>query len=123
MSLSFIADINISPLTVSALTSAGYTTNRISEFLPASASDIQIVEFAIENDAVIITHDLDFTAIVAQKGLSKPSLISLRLGNVKPSVVDKVLLYLIPKVKSELLAGAIISVEEDNYRIRSLPVK
>ena len=66
--IEFIADIHISPLTVSALKDHGYHIWRVTEFIPANSSDTEIIELARQKNAVIITQDLDFSALVAQSG-------------------------------------------------------
>ena len=47
MKLKFIADIHISPLTVTELKQSGHEINRITDVLSASATDKQIVEYAV----------------------------------------------------------------------------
>ena len=75
--LRFLADIHISPRTVKALQSEGYDIVRITEFLPATATDRRIVEFVAEEGYVIVTQDLDFSALVVKRGESRPSVLSL----------------------------------------------
>jgi len=87
MQLRFIADMHISPLTVKELQKNGYDIIRVTDKLPATASDTEIVQLASEEQAVIITQDLDFSAIVAQSGLSRPSVISLRVANARPHII------------------------------------
>ena len=48
--LRLIADVHISPLTVAALKRERYDIVRSTDFLPATAADIEILEFArVEN--------------------------------------------------------------------------
>lgn len=123
MPLSFIADIHISPLTVSYLQKLGYKISRVTDFLSASVPDNQIIELARTQDAVIITQDLDFSYIIALSGQNKPSVISLRVGNANPQVISQLLQNIIPQISKDLEEGAIVSVEESKFRIRKLPVK
>ncbi|MDO8688883.1 MAG: DUF5615 family PIN-like protein [Dehalococcoidia bacterium] len=55
-----LADMNISPKTVLALRQRGWDVVRVSEFLPTTASDREILRLARREDRVVITHDLDF---------------------------------------------------------------
>ena len=71
-----LADIHLSPLTVAEIRAVGYEIHRVSDFISASASDAKIIELAILERAAIITQDLDFSALVAQSGLNKPSVVS-----------------------------------------------
>lgn len=122
MKLKFIADIHISPLTVKALQNKGYDIVRITDKLPATASDNEIAQLAYREQSVIITQDMDFSAIIAQSGLTGPSVISLRVGNARPDSVAKLLITVLPLIETELLEGAITSIDEKEYRIRKLPV-
>jgi predicted nuclease of predicted toxin-antitoxin system len=70
MKSKFIADIHISPLTVNELQKKGYNIIRVTDKLPATTSDKEIVELAYQEKAVIITQDLDFSAIIARADLT-----------------------------------------------------
>jgi len=122
MELKFIADIHISPLTVNELKKNGYDIIRITDKLPATSSDAAIIQLAYREQAVIITQDLDFSALIAQSGLNWPSVISLRLDNAKPDKITWILNAVLPQIKTELTEGAIISIDEKEYRIRRLPI-
>lgn len=120
--MKLIADVNISPITVKILKEKGYDIIRVTEVLSPSASDNEIIRLAIKEDAVIVTQDLDFSAIIAKSGLRKPSVISIRTSDARPDFIAKLLLTLIPLIKNELHEGAIISVNEREYRVRKIPV-
>ena len=122
MKLKFIADIHISPLTVRALQNKGYDVVRITDKLPATASDKEIIQLAHQEKAVIITQDLDFSAIIAQSGLNGPSVVSLRVANAKPDIIARLLITVLPLIETELAVGAIISIDEREYRVKKLPV-
>ncbi len=73
-----LADLHISPLTVTFLKSLGYDVVRVNEVLPANAADEVIVTWARQSSRIILTQDLDFSRIIALGGKTSPSLISLR---------------------------------------------
>ena len=79
MNLKFIADVHISPITVSELSDIGYDIQRVTEFLPANTTDEEIIKLSIQKNAVIITQDLDFSNLIILSGLKKPSIISIRI--------------------------------------------
>ena len=122
MILKFVADVHISPITVSSLQEAGYQIRRVTDFIPANSSDKQIVELAIQKASVIVTQDLDFSAIIAQSGMIKPSVISLRVGNAKPQTIAVILKTILPLIEKDLISGSIVSVEETEFRVRKLPI-
>jgi len=122
MTIKFIADVHISPITVSILQEAGYQIRRITDFIPANSSDDKIVELAIHQGSTIVTQDLDFSAIIAQSGLVQPSVVSLRVGNAKPETIAKILKTMLPQIEKDLIDGSIVSVEETEFRVRKLPI-
>jgi len=60
-----LADLNVAPRTVEFLRSLGYDIARVDALLPGTASDAEIVEFALREGRTILTQDLDFSALVA----------------------------------------------------------
>ncbi len=60
--------------------------------------------------------------LISQSGFCQPSIVSLRIGNVKPKIVAKILQQVLPQIETELVAGAIVSIEETRFRIRKLPI-
>lgn len=122
MALNYIADVHISPATVSELKKEGYSISRITDFLPANTSDKRIIDFARKNKAVIVTQDLDFSSLIAQSGRLSPSVVSLRVGNAEPKAISKLLHTVLPQIETELYEGALVSVDEVHFRIRKLPV-
>lgn len=71
--LKYFADIHISPHTCNSLREAGYHVLRVNDVLPSTASDLQIIEYARQQKMVIITQDLDFSALLALTNLAGPS--------------------------------------------------
>lgn len=119
----FFADMNISPRTVRLLREQGWDILRVSEVLPASAKDLEVLEFARRERRVVITQDLDFSVLLALSGYSSPSLITLRLPFPEPETVARRLLEVVPQVESFLLRGCAVTVEENAVRIRRLPIE
>ncbi|NSW83814.1 MAG: DUF5615 family PIN-like protein [Syntrophothermus sp.] len=120
--LRYLADLHISPLTCELLRKAGYSVVRVSDVLSPAASDEEILRYACKHQMVIITQDLDFSALLAITNASQPSVITLRLAIPHPQAVAKILCQVLPGVKMDLVRGAIISVTEDKVKVRTLPV-
>ena len=118
-----LADVHISPKTVADLQKQGYEIMRSSEFLPANAPDINILEFARTENWVVLTQDLDFSMLVALSRYSQPSLITLRLSSAKPDIVTQRLLDVLPQIEGALQEGSAITIQDDSIRIRKLPVR
>ncbi len=117
-----LADIHISLATVSFLRGLGHDVIRVQEVLSASCSDDSIVAAAAGQDRVVLTQDLDFSAIIALSHRNGPSLISLRLGSSRVEHVNGIPKRVLPLIEADLLQGAIVAVTEERIRRRPLPL-
>ena len=100
-----LADVHISPRTVESLRSLGHDVERVGESVPATAADAEIVTAAIPDDRIIVTQDLDFSAIVALSGRDAPSVLSLRLTSSRVEHVNQRLAALLRSWKLTLRAA------------------
>lgn len=110
-------------MTVEALQASGVTIQRVATVLSPRAKDSEIVTLARLQDWIILTQDLDFSALIARSGETRPSVISLRLQDASPARVTQLLLSILPSLQKDLIQGAIVSIDEGGIRIRMLPVK
>ena len=117
-----LADLHIAPRTVEFLRTLGHNVCRVTDLLPANASDEEIVERAAQDRRVILTQDLDFSSIIALSGRQTPSLLSLRLNSSKVEIVNAVLQRMLPVLESELEQGALVTIEDQRVRLRRLPL-
>lgn len=117
-----LTDLHVSRRTVEALQRFGHDVSTVAEALAPTATDQEIVDEAIRDDRVIVTQDLDFSALVAVSGRSVPSVVSLRLSSSRVEVVNARLELVLLALESELNAGAIVVVEDVRVRSRKLPV-
>jgi predicted nuclease of predicted toxin-antitoxin system len=59
--LEFLANMNISPLTVEHLRGRGWNITRVSEVMAKGSKDIDILLYAQKQNKVVIKQDLDFS--------------------------------------------------------------
>ena len=85
-----------------------------------SASDEQIMDWAAENDRVVVTSDLDFGSILATSMKKKPSVIQMRQGRHDPGSMGSILCAAIDATANDLLDGAILTVDPSRHRLRLL---
>jgi predicted nuclease of predicted toxin-antitoxin system len=78
--------------------------------------------FAREQGSVVITQDLDFSALVALDGHDRPNLITLRLAISDPETVTPKLLDALPSLEEVLRKGCVVTVDDVAVRIRRLPI-
>ena len=121
-SLKLLADVNISALVVARLRDAGVEVTRVVEIMDRRASDAEIVAAARQRDAVLLSHDQDFGALLAIAGANKPSLINLRTSSVDVDFLTRCILRALATAASELSQGAIVTMEDGGMRVRGLPI-
>jgi predicted nuclease of predicted toxin-antitoxin system len=121
--LEFLANMNISPLTVEQLRKHGWNIVRVSEVMNKESKDIDILTYAQKQNKVIITQDLDFSAILALSGYGKPSLINLRLENPRPDLVTTRIIDVVSTMEKELEEGVVVTIDETSARYRNLPIR
>jgi len=117
-----LADMNISPKTVDALQQRGWDVIRVSQVLPMDASDDEILALARREGRVVITQDLDFSALLALSGYDQPSLITLRLAVSDPETVTRRLLEVLPGLEGVLEKGSAVTIDDVTVRVRVLPI-
>nr|WP_293119806.1 hypothetical protein [Okeania sp. SIO1I7] len=66
--------------------------------------------------------DLDFTNLLAWSGGALPSVIIFRLKNQNYNNVNAQLENVLSQCQNQLFAGVIISVSDDAFRVRNLPI-
>jgi predicted nuclease of predicted toxin-antitoxin system len=120
--MKFLADMGISPRTVSWLKSAGYDAIHLVEQGLEKLPDNEILIKARNEERIILTVDLDFAQLLAIDRASLPSVILFRLGNESYEVINQFLAEVLNRFESELEVGAIISVTDKSLRLRRLPI-
>ncbi len=90
--------------------------------MPINSPDKEIIQWSLKNDRVIITQDLDFSALIAVSGASKPSLINIRLSSGEPTEIANRLLAVLPEIINYLQHGACITIDDLSVRVRLLPI-
>jgi len=88
----------------------------------ANASDREILSWVKVNDHVLLTHDLDFGAILAASGANAPSVIQVRAQDLTPSHLAPLVHRVLSQFREALARGALISVDDTSARTRVLPL-
>ena len=124
MILKFLADMNISPITVELINSAGYDIVRDSQVLSKSSSDEDILQYSREHNFILLTQDLDFSHLIALGNLSKPSFITFRVSDNSPQRLAEIFLQIMNSIDiiDILENGSSITVNDRGIRIRQSPI-
>jgi len=79
--------------------------------------------YARANEYVVLTHDLDFSAILAATHGEKPSVVQIRAEDVSPDVIGRQVIRALRQMASELEEGALLTVDTNRTRLRVLPLE
>ena len=118
-----LVDMNLSPRWVGVLIGAGIDAAHCSAVGAHDAPDREIMAHALANDFVVLTHDLDFSAILAATQGKKPSVVQLRADNTSPDVIGREVLDALTQMDADLRDGALLTVEPGRTRLRVLPLR
>ena len=119
----FLADAGISPRTVGFLEQLGHEAIHVRTLGLQRAADHEIVQRARADASVVLTFDLDFGEILALGVLDKPSVILFRLTDERSESVNRRLSTVLSERRTEIESGALILVEDTQYRVRRLPIR
>jgi predicted nuclease of predicted toxin-antitoxin system len=121
--MKLLVDMNLSPRWITLLRDAGWESTHWSQVGHATARDSEIMAYAAANDFVVLTHDLDFGAILAATRGKKPSVAQVRNEDVSPEAIGKQIVAALHIAQAELEAGALLTIEIDRTRLRLLPLQ
>jgi len=118
-----LIDMNLSPRWTRLLADAGIDAAHWSTLGATNAPDVEIVAFARINGYVVLTHDLDFSAILAATQGDKPSVVQIRSEDVSPKVIGKPVIAALRQMSAELDEGALLTIDPSRTRLRLLPLR
>ncbi|WP_297917453.1 DUF5615 family PIN-like protein [Metallibacterium sp.] len=120
--MKLLVDMNLSPRWVNLLADAGMVAAHWSTLGANNAPDAEIMAYAREHHWVVLTHDLDFSAILAATHGDKPSVVQIRAEDVSPGVIGAQVVIALRQMTSELEQGALLTVDPSRTRLRVLPL-
>lgn len=121
--MKFLLDMGLARSTAEYLRSQGFNALHLREEGLQRLTDDLIIEKARQEERVILTHDLDFGRLIALSQSQLPSVITFRLSNMQPSHVNHYLNEVLTQFTKVLETGALVSVNEQGIRVRSLPIE
>ena len=118
-----LLDMNLTPDWCEILVKHGWEAVHWSSVGEPTAPDKVILQYARDNGYVVLTHDLDFTAILAATGTKSPSVIQVRTQDVLSAQFRDMLIGALRRFESEIEVGALIVVDDVRSRARLLPLR
>lgn len=121
--MKLLIDMNLSPRWVNWLSDAGVDAAHWSALGRTNAPDSEIMAFARAHGYVVLTHDLDFSAILAATNGDKPSVVQLRADDVSPEAIGSHVVRALSQMAAQLVEGSLLTIDPDRTRIRVLPLR
>ncbi len=115
--------MNLSPRWAEVLQSAGIEAIHWSSVGRGNAPDTQLMLYAAEHKFVVLTHDLDFGAILAVTHGTSPSVVQIRSEDLNPETLSESIIGALVQMQSELEQGALLTIEPKRVRLRLLPLR
>jgi predicted nuclease of predicted toxin-antitoxin system len=117
-----LVDMNLSPDWCKILQAGGWDAVHWSKIGSFLASDKEVMEYAKQNGYVVLTHDLDFSAMLAAAKAAAPSVVQVRAQDTLSAQFRNVVIGALRQFEFELMSGAIVVVDQLRARARVLPL-
>jgi predicted nuclease of predicted toxin-antitoxin system len=118
-----LLDMNVSPLLTATLSKSGHESVHWSEVGDPRAKDEAIMRYARESSSILITHDLDFGAILSATRAEGPSVVQMRMQDILSTKYLSTLLMSLDRFSEDLKIGALLVINENKTRVRILPLR
>lgn len=121
--MKLLVDMNLSPSWVDRLVRYGFEAVHWSTIGAATAPDHEILTWANERGFVLVTNDLDFSAILAAGAAIGPSVVQIRAQDLLSDIVVSTVAHALGAHREDIERGALLSIDEGGTRVRMLPLK
>jgi predicted nuclease of predicted toxin-antitoxin system len=101
------------------LTEWGYQAQISTVYLPADASDAQVIALVQKLDAVLLTFDLDFANLLEYPPKDYAGIVVLRDATEDEALLDQTLKVALNDLYREGLRGVLVIVSAERYRMRT----
>jgi predicted nuclease of predicted toxin-antitoxin system len=118
-----LLDMNLSPDWVPVLQAAGHEATHWSAVGSPRAPDTEIMAWARKAGHVVVTQDLDYGALLFATQATAPSVMVLRTEDVRPKSIGSLVVAALKSAESDLLTGALVTVDPRRSRINTLPLR
>ena len=122
MSIQILIDMNLSPDWVTILQQHGWSAVHWSTIGDPRAPDRTLLDWALANDHIVFTHDLDFGTALALTHASGPSVLQVRAQDPLPDRIGSVVIAALRQHDADLKSGALVVVDASRSRVRVLPI-
>ena len=121
--MKLVVDVNLPPKWVEFLATRGIQAVHWSSVGDLRATDVEIMDWARAGGYVVLTSDLDFSALPATSSAGGPSVLQVRTQDVFPESLGALVVRVLQEQSEALESGAIVTIDEIAARVRILPIR
>jgi predicted nuclease of predicted toxin-antitoxin system len=122
MSIRILVDMNLTPDWIPLLQGHGWSAVHWSSVGDPRAEDRAIMAWALANQHIVFTHDLDFGTLLALTHAAGPSVLQVRGQDVLPDAMGRLVVAALRQHERDLAGGALVVVDASRCRVRVLPL-
>lgn len=120
--MKILIDMNLSPQWVETFSNAEIESVHWSTVGDPRATDRTIMAWALTNQYIVFTNDLDFGTLLAATQAQLPSVIQVRTQDVLPESIGELVVAAFRQFEPQLEAGALMTIDKTRLRVRILPI-
>ncbi len=120
--MKILIDMNLSPEWVKTFANNEIEAKHWSNIGDKSAMDEVIMQWALNNNYIVFTNDLDFGSLLAVTQAQFPSVIQVRAQDLLPQNLEKIVMNALKQFELELESGALVTIDISRSKVRILPI-
>ena len=120
--MTVLLDVNLSPDWIEFLACHGFEAIHWSSIGAGDAPDTQILAHVVKANCILLTQDLDFGTILSATKATRPTVVQIRAGRVKPLTLGLQVVAALKQIPNQPAQEAMITVEWKRTRLRVLPI-
>ncbi len=122
MAVTLVLDQGVPRDAAGRLRDHGYECIHVGEIGMSAADDDEILEFALGKNAVVVTLDADFHAILAVSRAAGPSVIRIRIQGLRAMEIAECVRLVCTRFGDELSTGLLVTVKSRKTTCHCLPI-
>ena len=120
----FLVDANVSPRVAELLRAGGHDAVAVREIGLQHSSDDALLDRAVADERIVVSHDTDFGTLLAIRRTNQPSCILVRSADpLTAEQLAGLLLHNLDVMADDLNNGAIVTLARGHLRSRRLPLR
>jgi len=122
MPITVVLDQGVARDAARELRDLGYECVHVGDVGLATATDEDILGFALSKNGIVVTLVADFHAILAVSGAVGPSVIRIRIQGLRTSGIVECVRFVFRQFEIELRTGALVTVKARKTTCHKLPI-